>query len=232
VELRVRPITAWPGPETPPEARRPSPFSAPYSRTLEELDRELRHLGAERAVLELWCREDDVRLDGLLRADRKVEKPGVVLSFDSRHGALRYPCDCFSANWKVDRAPWHANLRAVTLGLEALRRVERYGIASRAEQYTGWRALGAGIAIGQTATLRFGSLEEAARFLIRHGENPRYDGPPENPRELIDGPLAEETRALYYRRAAMALHPDAGGDAEEFARLGEARRMLDLETRR
>jgi hypothetical protein len=34
---------------------------------------------------------------------------------------------------------WQDNLRAVALGLEALRRVERYGIAQRGEQYAGWR---------------------------------------------------------------------------------------------
>lgn len=36
---------------------------------------------------------------------------------------------------------WQINLRAIALGLEALRKLDRYGITSRGEQYTGWRAI-------------------------------------------------------------------------------------------
>jgi hypothetical protein len=45
----------------------------------------------------------------------------------------------------VDVFPtWQANLRAITLGLEALRRVQRYGIVKEDEQYTGFKALTSG----------------------------------------------------------------------------------------
>jgi hypothetical protein len=45
----------------------------------------------------------------------------------------------------VDMFPsWQDNLRAIALGLEALRKVERYGIANRGEQYAGWAQLTAG----------------------------------------------------------------------------------------
>lgn len=39
---------------------------------------------------------------------------------------------------------WQDNVRAIALGLEALRKVDRYGIGKRGEQYVGWRALPAG----------------------------------------------------------------------------------------
>jgi hypothetical protein len=45
---------------------------------------------------------------------------------------------------------WQHNVRAIALGLEALRKVDRYGITRRGEQYAGWKALPAGIGIGAT----------------------------------------------------------------------------------
>jgi hypothetical protein len=45
----------------------------------------------------------------------------------------------------VDKfATWQDNLRAIALGLEALRKVDRYGITKNSEQYTGWKQLEAG----------------------------------------------------------------------------------------
>src|SRR5690606_5164123 len=80
--------------------------------------------------------EDDIRLDGLPRANARPGHQGVVLAFDSKYGPLKYATDTF------DR--WQDNLRAIALGLESLRRVDRYGITKRGEQYTGWRQLPAG----------------------------------------------------------------------------------------
>lgn len=120
---------------TAPGLRRP--FSAPYSRTLDALERELRHLGADATVIQLALGEDDIRLDGLPRANATPAHPGVVVSFESReHGPLRYRTNRYGH--------WHHNLRAIALGLESLRRVDRYGITSKGEQYAGWKALPAG----------------------------------------------------------------------------------------
>jgi hypothetical protein len=58
------------------------------------------------------------------------------VSFESRHGPLEYATDVFD--------DWQDNVRAIALGLEALRRVDRYGIAKRGEQYRGWKQLEAG----------------------------------------------------------------------------------------
>ncbi len=59
--------------------------------------------------------------------------PGIILSFNSIHGPLSYPCDRYSE--------WTDNLRAIALALKALRAVDRYGVTRRAEQYKGWSQL-------------------------------------------------------------------------------------------
>ena len=44
--------------------------------------------------------------------------------------------------YAVDRfTEWKANVRGIALALEALRKVNRYGVAGRAEQYRGWLAI-------------------------------------------------------------------------------------------
>lgn len=118
-----------------------SPFKAAYTDTINLLERECRLLGARNVVVELAIRETDLRLDGKPYAGMRPEHPGVTVSFDSKHGPLKYTADKF--------ATWQENLRALALGLEALRKVDRYGMTSRGEQYTGWKALPSG-----EATLR------------------------------------------------------------------------------
>lgn len=195
--LTFRPIDRWDRPQAP---RSSSPFSASYNATLSLLDRELHFLRAQHPVLMVDASEADFRIDGQLRANATLASPRVILAFDSMHGPLKYACDAF---WK-----WQDNLRAIALGLEALRRVERYGIASRGEQYTGWKALGAGIALGP-ATM---SVEQALAFIGLHAAVESVDA------RDID---------LAYRLAAKRLHPDNGGDEDQFKRLVEAKRILD-----
>jgi hypothetical protein len=93
-------------------------------------------LGARQVIVELAIRELDLRLDGKPYAGARPEHPGVTVAFDSKHGPLKYTADKF--------ATWQENLRAIALGLEALRKVDRYGMTSRGEQYAGWKALAAG----------------------------------------------------------------------------------------
>lgn len=133
--MTLRPIANWPNNYT--LDRRSSPFSSSLTTTLDTLERELRHLGTGRrnaeSVLQIAMREQDFRIDGLPRANATPQHPGVILNVESRHGTLSYPCDTFTR--------WQDNLRAITLGLEALRRVERYGITQTGQQYRGWQAL-------------------------------------------------------------------------------------------
>jgi hypothetical protein len=126
-----RPIVVWPGELT--RSRRPSPFKAEWSATVRLLEDELRHIGGKDVVLQRAFSEEDLRLDGEPRAGARALHPGVILSFDSRFGPLRYATDAFEN--------WEANLRAIALSLEALRAVDRYGVSRRGEQYVGWKAL-------------------------------------------------------------------------------------------
>lgn len=134
IEVTFRPIDTWPGQRS--ENPQRSPFSSPWSNTLVLLDRELEHLAAEQIIVQIALREDQIRLDGWPRSGASPDHPGVILAFDSRHGPLKYATDRF---WSYED-----NLRAIALGLESLRRVDRYGITKRGEQYTGWRQLSAG----------------------------------------------------------------------------------------
>jgi hypothetical protein len=210
VILTFRPIKVWPEGWPSPDSDAPwSKFKATYQSTLELLDRELDYLGAKECTLQVDATERDCRLDGQLRADAKVGYRGCILSFDTlQHGTLTYSCDAFDAH----SGAWKHNLRAIALGLEALRKVERYGIANRGQQYAGYRELGTGIALGPGAM----SKDEAAVFI---GEAAGWTVPPD--------PMDPTVVALAYKTAAKRLHPDAGGDAEQFKRLQEAKAVLD-----
>lgn len=194
----LRPVGVWPG--TPTKSRQSAPFRARWSDTTGLLTRELRHLQARNVVLQLDYEERDLRLDGMPRANARMGHPGVVLSFDSKHGALRYPCDTYT--------DWRDNVRAIALALEKLRAVDRYGVTRRAEQYAGWKALPATTAPAM-------STEQAAAWIAGlTGRHPRLI--------LDDAPTAREA----VRRAAARMHPDAGGKAADFARVQEAKRVL------
>lgn len=202
-DVTFRPIDTWPGELT--AVRRSTPFYSTYSQTLTLLRTELDHLDASAIVIQLALDESQIRLDGMPRAGATPAHPGVILAFDSKHGPLKYATDVFTH--------WEANVRAIALELEALRKVERYGITKRGEQYTGWKALGSGIEMGP-ATMTW---DEAAAFL-HDAAGWTGDWDPEADRIHID---------VAYRMAAKRLHPDRGGDPEQFKRLGDAKRILD-----
>ncbi len=126
---QIRPLTD----PRPPVAWNRSKFAAPFTATVRLLARELRHLDAKRIVLELDYRDADLRLDGYPRANARLGSPAVTLSFESKHGPLRYSTGEYD--------DWQDNLRAIALSMESLRAVDRYGVSKRGEQYRGWRAL-------------------------------------------------------------------------------------------
>ena len=140
-ELRDLGVTFRPfdGP-APPEGGRYSPFSASWSSTVELLADELRHLNAERVVIECGLGERDLRVDGMPRADARMTSDAVRISFDSKWGPLRYETGEFAGNY-YRGIGWQANVRAIALAMEALRKVDRYGVSKRGEQYRGWRAI-------------------------------------------------------------------------------------------
>lgn len=199
-----------------------SGFTAGWSDTLEVLDRELWFLDAEHVVIEVDVAERGIRVDGQLRADARAATPAVRLAFDSKHGPLQYATDRFvRPAWqrKGMQQDWQHNLRAIALGLEALRKVDRYGISRRGEQYAGWKALPSG---GGTTPIVVPApqltVEAAARFIAEHAVDVTAEDVLEQWRQ---------GRTTAYRVAARKLHPDYGGDPALFVRLQEARRLLD-----
>lgn len=218
--LKVGPIREWPGELTSPTLRRVSPFQRngryvedwqgkktwkpggpmPIGDTLKILDRELDELGARDADLLVAIDASQFRLDGRPRAQAKAEHPGVILSFTSPVvGSLSYPCDTFTT--------WEDNLRGVALALEALRKVDRYGVTKRGEQYRGFLAIE-----GATAMpAGFSSVGEAELFIMNL---------------LGDADLDAMSQASIIRAAKRAAHPDTGGSAELFQRVTLAEQYL------
>jgi hypothetical protein len=212
-----RPMTSWAvAGEDRTRGRRPSQFRAPWPATTALLSQEVEQLGGDQLVIELAMTEADIRTDGWPRANARAAHPAVAVSFVSvDQGPLRFATDRFE--------DWRDNVRAIALGLQALRAVDRYGVTSKGEQYTGWRALPAGSGDPGGG---FASKEEAARFMIRTC----FPNDGEASSDLIASDLIDDEnhRDRMYRAAAKRLHPDAaGGTAEAFARLRAAKALLD-----
>lgn len=198
----TRPLPpTWPaGQRTPSDERRWGSFKATWGRTMEQLQHELRMLDAEEPiVIEAGYQSHEIRMDGSPRANARPSDPAVIVSFECRLGPLRYACDAYHEHG--------ANLRAIALTLEALRAVDRYGIATSGEQYRGWTAL---LPTGEGEMGR----EEAEAFIRHHGAN--------------GAPSTGESLAVLARRAAKRMHPDVGGDPAEWAKLDRARRVVGL----
>lgn len=164
----IRPLGAWTEPETWPRAGSQR-FKASWSSTLDLLGRALEYLDARNVVLQVDVTEGDIRLDGMLRANAKVGFWGVRVAFESKYGPLVYATDAYEQEYSYAMPGWQANIRAIALGLQALRAVDRYGVTRRGEQYKGWKQLTAGD--GSPTTLEearalvdsYGGLREALR---------------------------------------------------------------------
>jgi len=203
VELTVRPIDVWPdGWRDPGRKRTASPFRSGYQQTLTLLEDELERLDASAYHLQLDVTTFALRKDGRLRADAKVGHPGVILTIDTADkGVLVYRTDQFYSQWHGTES-WHVNLRAIALGLEALRKVDRYGLGA-GQQYAGFAALPAGRPMGAGMT-----VDQAAEILG----------------------VAPDIHPAVVRKAYLGLaainHPDAGGDADRFREITEAKDLL------
>ncbi|TDD37837.1 hypothetical protein E1287_07195 [Actinomadura sp. KC06] len=205
MRFQIEPLTVWTDPVTSPR-RSSGVFRASWKSTLDLLQREAGLLGADLVVLQVDAGKADIRQDGMLRARAHVEFPGVVVSFSSDHGPLRYAADTYQQEWGGALPAWQANVRAIALTLEALRAVDRYGVTRRAEQYVGFRALPA-------AEGGFASSDDAVRWMRDQASPHAKDADTATPNGL-------------YRFLAKQLHPDTGGTADDWERLDQARRLL------
>ncbi len=203
--FQFRPLGSWAYPDTRPRRSR-NTFKASWSQTLELLDRELGHLDAHRVVIQADFRDRDLRLDGMPRSDaRTPDHPGIILSFESAHGPLRYATDT--------HAFWQHNVRAIALGLEALRAVDRYGVTRSGEQYTGWKQLTAGSGLT--------SKEQAIILVATLTGHDIVD--------IQEASTDPDVLRPIWRRALKKAHPDLGGSTDKLAEIRDAGRILGLE---
>jgi hypothetical protein len=208
MELIFKPFDKWP--QASSSMRKVSPFKQGWNDTVQILDHELRYLKADRAVLQIAVKIDDIRLDGSLRPNREPDHPGVILSFESKHGPLQYLCD--------DCISWRHNVRAIALTLERLRLAELYGVAKRGEQYKGWNQLPAP-GESQSIETALYSLGEVAGWT--RGAVDRL---------LVDYRRDHDIGLLrdIYTAAILKAHPDKGGAPETFSKVQQARETLGL----
>ncbi len=205
MSIETRPIGQWPGFETPEHKRRRSQFATSFSAIMKLLERELWYLGAKNSVIEIDCRPQDFRLDGGLRANARPQGPRVVVSCDTKHGAMRLPCDTFTKH--------EDNLYAIALTLEKLRAIDRYGVTVKGEQYTGFTAIPAATGITTRVDAAWTTLEREADWDL----DGLALGADERTRSTLDN---------MFRDAAKRAHPDAGGSDERMAAVNRARETI------
>lgn len=208
----TRPISdrTWLRPAT---ARQRSRFDATWTQTLELLGREIDLLGGRDVVIEIDVREQDIKLDGMLRANaRTPEQPGVVVAFETKqHGSMLYRCDRFYAPY-YGQIAWQHNVRAIALTLEALRAVDRYGATETGQQYTGFKALPAGRAMPASHMTAEQAYDVLASVL--------------DLRDIADSDIDDATLV---RRARAAAHPDRhGGDRTLWDQIEQAAQVLGV----
>lgn len=189
---------------------RRSAFDSTWSATLNLLFAEVRQLKGRDLVMELDVAERDIRIDGMVRANARPASPAVRIAFESMHGPLTYGTDAFDH--------WQDNVRAIALGLEALRKVDRYGITKRGEQYTGFKALGAGRAMPASHM----TTDEARETLIRLSSWSDLDD--------FDPWGSPQLVAKVVRSAKFAAHPDRNnGDQTAWDQVEQAATVLGLD---
>lgn len=225
VRVRTRPLQSWPGTLRAEAHRLPPPFTVRWSDTTLELDREARLTGATDAVIQLAITEADIRLDGWPYARAKPSHPGVTLVLVGDripYGRLSFSTDRFTGGTVYPttgrRSPfymegWQANLRAIVKALGGMRAADRYGVLE-GRQYAGFRELTAGSGP---------SRDEAGAAVAWLAAHTGYDEgdlwySPE--RKAAGAPHGPSMRAAY-REAAKVMHPDRGGDPDEWEHLTE-----------
>ena len=201
IEIQFRPMESYPVVRS--KHQRRSPFKANYRHTLMLLDDELRAIDARQCVLSLDIDPNHWRRDGQPREDKPAKSPAVVLSFETKKaGPLQYPCDSF-----ID---WRDNVRAIALSLEALRKMDRYGVTKNAEQYKGWARLG-----GPAPTSDSYTPETAADYLGK------LTGIP--PADLL---RSRDAFVDALKQAKILTHPDRVGVDQAFKEVQKAGEVL------
>jgi hypothetical protein len=149
------PLPVWPYPPRPSQVDR---FDSTWDATLDKLELEISRVDGDDVVIGVVASADAISMSGALRYRSKVTYPGAEVSFFKGAGRVTFHTDAYGS--------LQSNLRAIALGLEALRAVDRYGITSSGEQYAGFAALGPGgpdPLRGKRLVDEYGSIAEALK---------------------------------------------------------------------
>jgi len=124
-----------------PNQRRQSQFDTPWMKTVRDLEREIELLDGKNVVIECDVREQDIKMDGMLRANARLASPAVAVAFETKkYGPMLYQCDRYVRGYDGGDS-WQHNVRAIALTLEAARSMDRWGATQTGQQYVGFKAL-------------------------------------------------------------------------------------------
>lgn len=156
------------------------------------LEQQLERLGATQPVLSTNM---PLRLDGRPRSEKDPDDPGAAVYFRLHGKPLALACDRW--NRLAD------NIAALAQHIDAIRRIDRYGVGTMDQAFAGYRSLPADTAADWRAV--FGFAKDSRPSV-----------------EQVD-------RA--YKTAAKQRHPDVGGSEIEMAHLNRARdyALMELE---
>jgi hypothetical protein len=194
--------------------RKPTRFDSPWRSTEQLLLAEVEHIDGRNLVIEVDIREQDLRIDGTLRANaREAATPAVVVAFESaKHGPMLYRCDTFFAPYRGQGPDWQHNVRSIALTLQALRSVDRYGATETGQQYAGFKALPAGRAMPASHMTTLQAYDLLTDLL--------------GPRPVVDDDTPD---AALIRRAKAVAHPDRrNGDRTLWDQVEQAARVLGV----
>lgn len=188
----------WPEgyPRTAQYARRRAPYKVPPGKAIADLVWTLTKLGADRRKI-IISTNVPVRGDGLPYATTsRVDDPGVAVYWTTvKFGEKSVACDKWDST--------DANIRALGLGLEGLRAMERAGATQ----------------IFDRAFQSFGALPAASVAPVTRPWWEVLDLP-----EAVAKVLSLQMVEARYRELAAAAHPDKlNGSQEAFVELGIAR---------
>lgn len=167
MDLTFRALPAWPYPEQPAEK---DLFESTYTSTLHKLAREIKMIDGRDPIVGVVTYASHIAKRGTsLLSETKVLHPGAEVSFDipegSRWRRVTFHTDA-RRSFIGHRRNFEGNLRAIALGLEALRAVNRFGIASTGQQYAGFAQIEAPKPLedlGRELVERFGSVLAARK---------------------------------------------------------------------
>jgi len=156
-----------------------------HAKALDRLDDELRRLGAVDVTLSTNL---ELTLRGWPRSpDGRVDDPGVAVYFRFNKRPTVLACDHYLTV--------AANMAAIAGHIEALRRIERYGVGTIEQALAGYKALPADSAADWRMVL-FGTKTTTVTI--------------------------DDVKAAH-RQLAAVHHPDKGGDLDKMMQLNRAR---------